>query len=158
MATYWLSLQPCLRPRLDRIIRAAADGSAIPPGYFERPRMPFAPVSKWTEATTLAARRAHGDELVGDYSDISDMTQHMAAATRELSGDWSVLRLADPALGPPSAADRSNARLAAARIEARLDALVSTARYLVATADRRGIHRSSRIIQLPAGCDRQQDV
>ena len=142
---------------MDRLMRAAANGTDDPAVRAPRPRMPLSPFTPWSEATTLAARRAYGGQLVSDYAAIETVAAKMADDSQDLAGGWALLGLMDPALGPVAQQDRFNARLAAGRIKGRLASLQVTATNAIATAERLGISADearSRLLTLPPGCGR----
>ena len=102
-----------------------------------------------------AARQIYGDEEVSVYVGLHTMAAKMAEDSHELAGDWDLLGLVDPRLGPVSREDRINARLAAGRIKGRLASLGVTARYGVLSAERLAIPadpQRKRLLTLPAGC------
>ncbi len=151
---YWLRAGPCLARQMDEVMRSAALGQGLPT-QLPRPRMPLSGLTPWSESTVLAARRAFGDDLVSDYSGLHIMAAKMAQDSHELAGEWALLSLLDPRLGPVAREDRLNARLAAGRIKGRLASLRVTARNAIAAAERRGIEADpgrSRLLTLPLGC------
>ena len=151
---YWLRAGPCLARQMDELMRAAALGGDLPEPL-PRPRMPLSAFTPWSEATVIAARRAYGDDLVSDYSGLQVMAAKMAEDSHDLAGEWALLSLLDPRLGPVAREDRLNARVAAGRIKGRLASLRVTARNAIAAAERRSIPADparKRLLTLPAGC------
>ena len=152
---YWLAAAPCLDRRMDELMRAAAGGVDRPELHGPRPRMPLSASTPWSEATMNAARQIYGDEEVSVYFALHIMAAKMAEDSHELAGDWALLGLADPRLGPVSREDRINARLAAARMRGRLASIGITARHGVLSAERLAIPTDPerrRLLTLPAGC------
>lgn len=152
---YWLDASPCLERSMDELMRAAAQGIDRPELHGPRPRMPLSALTPWSESTMNAAREIYGDEAVAVYFALHTEAEKMAEDSHELAGDWALLGLADPRLGPVSREDRINARLAAGRIKGRLASLGVTARYGVLSAERLAIPadpQRQRLLTLPAGC------
>lgn len=152
---YWLAAGPCLDRKMDELMRAAAEGVDRPQLHGPRPRMPLSASTPWSEATMNAARQIYGDEEVSVYFALHTMAAKMAEDSHDLAGDWSLLGLADPRLGPVSREDRTNARLAAGRIKGRLASIGVTARHGVLSAERLAIATDperKRLLTLPDGC------
>lgn len=158
---YWLSAAPCLEARMDQLMRTAAAGTDDPAVHGPRPRMPLSDFTAWSETTIIAARQVYGEGLVSDYSGLRTMAEKMAEDSHELAGDWALLGLVDPALGPVAREDRLNARVAAGRIKGRLASLQITATHMVATAERLQIGTDpsrARLLTLPDECRRITSV
>ena len=154
---YWLDAGPCIERRMDQLMRAAATGTDNPDVHGPRPRMPLSDFTPWSEPTVIAARQVYGEGLVSDYGALQTMAAKMADDSHELAGDWALLGLVDPTLGPVAREDRLNARVAAGRIKGRLASLQVTAAHAVAAAERLAISadpRRARLLTLPAGCRR----
>ena len=152
---YWLAATPCLERKIEELMRAAAEGVDRPELQLPRPRIPFSALTPWSEATMNAARQIYGNEEATVYFALQTMAGKMAEDSHELAGDWDLLGLADPRLGPVSREDRINTRLAAARIKGRLASIGVTARFGVLSAERLAIPASpgrKRLLTLPAGC------
>jgi hypothetical protein len=85
------------------------------------------------------------------------MAAKMAEDSHELAGDWALLGLVDPTLGPVAREDRLNARVAAGRIKGRLASLQVTAAHVIPVAERLAVStdpRRARLLTLPGGCRR----
>ena len=160
-AEYWLRASSCLADRMDSFMRAAAGGAADSIATEPRPRMPLSALTPWSEATTITARELYGERVVANYSGLATMAAKMAQDSHELAGEWALLGLTNPELGSVTREDRLHARLAASRIKGRLASINVTARNAVEAARRLGVQANpqrSRLLTLPAGCDRQPDV
>ena len=154
---YWLSAGPCIDSRMDELMRAAANGEHYQAFRGVRPRMPLSVFTPWSEATSITARRVYGDQLVTDYAALATMAAKIGEDSYDLAGEWALLGLIDPALGPVAREDRLNARLAAGRIKGRLASLQVTAVNAVAAAERLGVSADPerrRLLTLPTGCRR----
>jgi hypothetical protein len=60
----------------------------------------------------------------------------MVNSYRDVRGDWDRFGLLDPALGPPSAADRATVRDVAVQLRSKLDLIRSSAEMIERTAAR----------------------
>ena len=153
---YWDIAAPCLSARMDRIARFAATNTPIAAADFVRPRLPGLSISPLSGDAALVARQVYGDRLVYDYSLIARAAERMSNFTNGITTDWALLQLVDPALGPPSAQDRAEARAAAMRIKALLTALAVNSGNLLESLQRLRIPVAPAAykFELPSDCGR----
>lgn len=154
-ADYWRSAAPCLDRNMDALMRSVAASKTIDPALTARPRMPLTALTPWGEDTIGAARQVYGDSVVSAFFALQTMAAKMSRDSDDLAGEWALLSLVDPSLGPISSEDRINARVAAGRIKGRLESLEVSAENAERISDSLGIAADPvrrRVLTLPQGC------
>lgn len=143
IANYWLKVGPCLQNRVAQIARAAAAGQTLSANEIGRPALPLPTDMTWPESTTLVARRVYGERLVDQHGSLALNASISRREQDAISRDWPSFELLDPRLGPASAADRANVRLAATRIRASVRLLMVNGDFV------RTLAKQMRIEPLP---------
>lgn len=112
----WNAALPCLRARVGAIMRTAATGETLAPGFAGRPFLPAA--DDYSESAETYARLTEllGNDVVMRLREMPERIGIIDTVSGEISARWEVFRLLDPQYGPVSLADRSAARLAGAEI------------------------------------------
>ena len=150
----WLVLAPCLSSQMDRVIRALAAGDLPERRDVVTPPFLTSRISPWSEQSILTLRRVEGDEVAAHYISLVDIAAFQTDHVRRLSREWGPMALADPSLGAMTPADRAAVRIAAGRIKAELERIVSNARSAVRRASALGIaaHTVDPVPDMPAHC------
>ena len=115
----WQAGVPCLDRRMTEIMM----GTVFRPNALRRPQLPspaYAPPA--TEVLDLVAQH-YGVEEKNRLNWIAQNIANSGAVTASIITKWGRLTLIDPANGAVTAADRAEARLAAADIKAQLRAM-----------------------------------
>lgn len=113
-ADVWRSALPCLRTRIELLMRAAATGAPVNSELIRRPR--FLKVGyPGTDVETEARIHAMlGPEPAESLLDAQNRAVNMDENAEAMLMRWEKFRLLEPTYGPVSAADRSIAREAGA--------------------------------------------
>jgi hypothetical protein len=130
IANYWLKVGPCLRDRVGEIARVAAEGGTLRAKDIGRPALPLPNTLAWPESTTLVARRIYGQQFVDRYASVALDASISRREQDAIARDWASFELLDPALGPTSASDRANVRLAATQIRASIRLLMVNGEFV----------------------------
>ncbi len=154
-AEYWRSAAPCLDRNMDALMRSVATSDIIDPALTVRPRMPLTALTPWGEDTIGAVRQVYGDDVVSAFFALQTMAAKMSRDSDDLAGEWALLSLVNPSLGPVTSEDRMNARVAAGRIKGRLESLEVSAANTERLTERLGIAADparGRLLTLPPEC------
>lgn len=112
----WRAAIPCLRARIEFLMRAAAADTTIRAETIERPRM-IGLFYPGTDVETAARFEAIlGTRKASALLDVHSRAVNMDESMIEMRARWEKFRLLDPSYGPVSAADRTIAREAGADI------------------------------------------
>lgn len=106
----WRSAIPCLRTRVEDLMRAAASGAPVRPETIERPRMIVAGYPGTDVETAARIEAILGAKKASALLDVQTRAVNMDEFMREMRSRWEKFRLLDPSYGPVSAADRTIAR------------------------------------------------
>ena len=116
IGTAWRSAIPCMRARIERLMRAAATGMPVQSQLIQRPRL-LRQGYPGTDVETAAGIRAMlGAKKSGALLDVQTRAVDMDENSQAMAARWEKFRLLDPTYGPISASDRSIAREAGADI------------------------------------------
>lgn len=115
----WQVAVPCLDRRLTEIMR----GTQFARGALQRPRFPTPSyAAPTTEVMDMIARR-YGVEEKNRLNWIAENSRNASVVVASMIGKWGRLMLIDPENGIVTAADRGEARMAAADIKGQLRAM-----------------------------------
>jgi len=138
-ARIWLAAAPCLEDRLNDIIRKAPLEGQLDAAELNAPRFLGFIVEGLSPDINRAFRDRYGVITVDNYAAISSASNAIVDVYREMRRDWDRFALLDPALGPPSPADRATVRDVAVQVRSQLRRLRSQAEITEESADRLGI-------------------
>ena len=113
-AEVWRSAIPCLRSRIEFLMRAAATGSPVTPELIRRPRFINTGYPGTDVATQARIHAMLGREQAGTLLDAQTRAANMDENMQAMLTRWETFRLLDPTYGPVSASDRGAARQAGA--------------------------------------------
>ena len=114
MADVWRSALPCLRTRIELLMRAGATGTPVNSELIRRPRLISVGYPETDAATVAQIHAMLGREPATALLDAQTRAVHMDENMRAMATRWEKFRLLDPTYGPVSPADRSIAREAGA--------------------------------------------
>ena len=118
-AMIWTAALPCLRGRMESIMRLGP-GETIEPNSSVRPRLePFLPIDLNDEQAGYFRER-YGDERADRLREMQQNLESAQSNNEPIVHLWGRIILADPARGPVAPSDRDQARVAAADILAEL--------------------------------------
>jgi len=135
----WQAALPCLRDRVDGIMRLAAEGDAAENPYIARPVFQVIGVQPIPEQDLALMTRVMDQEEVTYLDDVILRSQKIDEIILEMAGDWEQFARLDPALGPVSTGDRDAVRQAGGKIRSRLRSLEINLSTLVGASERLGI-------------------
>ena len=119
-ARVWKAALPCLRDKVEEVMRRAASGDPVDPSLATRPVFwTVSPATISSDDWDLV-REHRGNELFTDYRELSETSNIFYADMMAVATRWEAFARLDPALGQPSAADRDAVRDAAADIRSRM--------------------------------------
>jgi hypothetical protein len=137
---FWERSAPCLIDHVTTIARVAAAGGTLSSQQLGRPALPTPDAAAWSDATRSAVEQNIGVTAVQDHDDNAVAPADIIRGyNREIANEWAVFGLLDPAFGQPSALDRANVRLAAARVRTLLKMQAYKVREMKRVTDRLGI-------------------
>jgi hypothetical protein len=136
---FWTHYGPCLRDHARGIAAKAAAGRSLGPRQIGRPALPVIPITSWTEEGRQHAALAIGDEALARLVVLNATAATASAAEEEISREWAMFRLLDPAMGQLMPEDRARVRQAAAVIDNRIGFLVYTHAQLIRVAGQAGV-------------------
>ena len=136
VARVWSAAVPCLRERVEYIARQASSSSPPYPDELRVPRFIGYTVEPFSPDMNREFHDRLGNERVDNYAVVSSASDMMVNSYRDVRGDWDRFGLLDPALGPPSAADRATVRDVAVQLRSKLDLIRSSAEMIERTAAR----------------------
>ena len=106
----WRAAIPCLRARVESLMRAAATDTPVRPEAIRRPRM-ISTGYPGTDVETAARIEAIlGTKKAFALLNVQTRAVNMDESMSEMRARWEKFRLLDPSYGPVSAADRAIAR------------------------------------------------
>lgn len=118
-ALIWTAALPCLRDRMEGILRLGR-GETVEPNSSMRPRLePFLSIELNDEQASHFRMR-YGDERADRLREMQQNLVNAKANIEPIVHLWGRIILADPARGPVNPSDRDQARVAAADILAEL--------------------------------------
>lgn len=136
VARVWSAAVPCLRARVEQVARQASSSSAPNPDELRVPRFIGYTVEPFSPDMNREFHDRLGNERVDNYAVVSSASDTMVNTYRDMRGSWDRFALLDPALGPPSAADRATVRDVAVQLRSKLDLIRSSAEMIEVTAAR----------------------
>lgn len=116
MGTAWRAAIPCMRARIERLMRAAATGMPVQSQLIQRPRMILLGYPGTDVETEAGITAMLGAKKGGALLDVQRRAVTMDENMQAMVTRWEKFRLLDPTYGPISASDRSMAREAGADI------------------------------------------
>lgn len=112
----WRVAIPCLRARVEDLMRAAAAGTPVEPNEIKRPRMIGTAYVGTGPDMVARIRKILGETKTVALMDVQTRAVDMDDSMKEMRARWEKFRLLDPGYGAVSDADRSIAREAGADI------------------------------------------
>ena len=115
-ATAWRAAIPCLRARIERLMRAATTGMPVQPQLIQRPRLIRSGYPGTEVETEVGITAMLGARKSSALLDVQTRAVNMDENMQAMLTRWEKFRLLDTTYGPISASDRSIAREAGADI------------------------------------------
>lgn len=116
LGTAWRAAIPCLRARIEHLMRAAATGKPVQSQLIQRPRFIISGYPGTAVETQAGIAAMLGAPKSGALLDVQRRAVTMDENMQAMATRWEKFRLLDPTYGPVSATDRSIAREAGADI------------------------------------------
>lgn len=136
VAQIWAAAAPCLTARVEGIARAASTGAALDPSQLKVPRFVGYTVEPISPDLSREFHDRLGNERVDNYAVVTTAALTVVNTYRDVRGGWDRFALLDPALGPPSAADRATVRDVAVQLRSKLDLIRASADMIERTSER----------------------
>ena len=143
VARLWATAAPCLIDRVESIARQASTTQPFEASELRVPRFIGYTVESFSPDMNREFHRRLGNERVDNYAVITSASDTIVTTYRSVREGWNRFALLDPALGPPSAADRATVRDVAVQLRSQLDLIRSSAEMIDVTAERLGIPAST---------------
>lgn len=135
-ARVWLAANPCLRERVEQVLRFAASGETLPAGFSERPKLGSNLGSAEGDEFYRRIASRIGEARANALYDMSLRRFRMSEGKNRIIARWELFRLIDRRYGTPSEADRAAVRFASAEILADLRSITIAAEYMIEIAAR----------------------
>jgi len=137
-AKAWQVAAPCLDRRMADIMQKLSAGG-LDPALAARPTFLTFNALDLDDSSALLLRRRYGNREADSIAAAQGGVAFVTDNIRSMVHSWGRIGLADSALGPVTAFDRDQARLAAADIRAELRGLMNSATDIVAQSAELGI-------------------
>lgn len=138
-AQLWQAAVPCLTARVEDVARKAATGAPVESAELKVPRFIGYTVEPFPPDMNRELHDRLGNDRVDNYAVVATATDSLVSSYRDVRRQWDSFALLDPALGPPSAADRTAVRNAAIQVRSQLDLIRASTGMIRTTAGRLGI-------------------
>lgn len=139
VARIWSAATPCLVERVERIARLASTTEPVDVGELKVPRFIGYTIEPYSSDMNREFHDRLGNNRVDNYAVVKSGSVTLVDTYRDVRRGWDRFALLDPALGPPSAADRATVRDVAVQLRSQLDLIRASAEMVESTASRLGI-------------------
>lgn len=134
VARIWSAAIPCLVERVDRVARQASTTDQVQPDELRAPRFIGYTVEPLSSEMNREFHDRFGNERVDNYTVIASASVTILNTYRDVRSGWNRFALLDPALGQPSAADRTTVRDVAVQLRSQLELIETAAEMIETTA------------------------
>jgi hypothetical protein len=139
VARIWFAATPCLVERVERVARQASTTDPVDVGELKVPRFIGYTVEPYSSDMNREFHDRLGNDRVDNYAVVTSGSVTLVNTYRDVRRGWDRFALLDPALGPPSAADRATVRDVAVQLRSQLDLIRASAEMVESTAAGLGI-------------------
>ena len=139
VARIWSAATPCLVERVERVARLASTADPVDVGELKVPRFIGYTVEPYSSDMNREFHDRLGNDRVDNYAVVTSGSVTLVNTYRDVRRGWDRFALLDPALGPPSAADRATVRDVAVQLRSQLDFIRASAEMVESTAAGLGI-------------------
>lgn len=139
VARIWSASVPCLVKRVESIARKAATNGQVDVDELKVPRFVGYTVEPLSPDMNREFHDRFGNERIDNYTVVATASLTLVNGYRDVRRGWDRFSLLDPALGPPSAADRATVRDVAVQLRSQLELIGISAQMIEATAAGLGI-------------------
>ncbi|WP_265587492.1 hypothetical protein [Sphingomicrobium arenosum] len=153
IAEGWLLTARCMRGRVEGIMRLAGEGRALPEGWTDRPPIAGTYDASLSDEESVLVRRLVGENRAFGHEAFELHRLSLDRGAESVTNQWNRLAILDPALGPVSDLDRSNARLAAADLLASFRRIEISAAQLLASGQAMGLETDYRGSRVATSCE-----
>ena len=130
VARIWSASVPCLVERVESIARQASTNGPVDVGDLKPPRFIGYTVEPLSPDMNREFHDRFGNERVDNYIVVASASATLLNTYRDVRTGWNRFALLDPALGQPSAADRTTVRDVAVQLRSQLE-LIRTAAEMI---------------------------
>jgi len=134
VARIWSASVPCLVERVESIARQASTDGPVDVGELRPPRFIGYTVEPLSPDMNREFHDRFGNERVDNYIVVASASATLLNTYRDVRTGWNRFALLDPALGRPSAADRTTVRDVAVQLRSQLDLIRTAAEMIETTA------------------------
>ena len=134
VARIWSASVPCLVARVEGIARKAATNGQVDVGELKVPRFVGYTVEPLSSDMNREFHDRFGNERIDNYTVVATASVTLVNSYRDVRRGWDRFSLLDPALGPPSAADRATVRDVAVQLRSQLELIGMSAQMIETTA------------------------
>ena len=134
VARIWSASVPCLVERVESIARRASTNGPVDVGELKPPRFIGYTVEPLSPDMNREFHDRFGNERVDNYIVVASASATLLNNYRDVRTGWNRFALLDPALGQPSAADRTTVRDVAVQLRSQLDLIRTAAEMIETTA------------------------
>ena len=134
VARIWSASVPCLVERVESIARQASINGPVDVGDLKPPRFIGYTVEPLSPDMNREFHDRFGNERVDNYIVVASASATLLNTYRDVRTGWNRFALLDPALGQPSAADRTTVRDVAVQLRSQLELIRTAAEMIETTA------------------------
>lgn len=134
VARVWSASVPCLVERVESIARQASTNGPVDVAELKPPRFIGYTVEPLSPDMNREFHDRFGNERVDNYIVVASASATLLNTYRDVRTGWNRFALLDPALGRPSAADRTTVRDVAVQLRSQLDLIRTAAEMIETTA------------------------
>ncbi|HET9337207.1 MAG TPA: hypothetical protein VFO12_12465 [Sphingomicrobium sp.] len=134
VARVWSASVPCLVERVESIARQASTNGPVDVAELKPPRFIGYTVEPLSPDMNREFHDRFGNERVDNYTVVASASATLLNTYRDVRTGWNRFALLDPALGRPSAADRTTVRDVAVQLRSQLDLIRTAAEMIETTA------------------------
>lgn len=139
VARIWSAAVPCLVKRVESIARQASTNGPVDVDQLKVPRFIGYTVEPLSPEMNREFHDRFGNERVDNYTVVTTASATLLTTYRDVRTGWNRFALLDPALGQPSAADRTTVRDVAVQLRSQLDLIRTAAEMIETTAAGLGV-------------------
>lgn len=139
VARIWSAATPCLVERVERVARLASAADPVDVDELKVPQFIGYVVEPYSSDMNREFHDRFGNDRVDNYAVVTSASVTLVNTYRDARRGWDRFALLDPALGPPSAADRATVRDVAVQLRSQLDLIRMSAEMVESTAAGLGI-------------------
>jgi hypothetical protein len=134
VARIWSAATPCLVERVERVARQASTTDPVDVDELKVPRFIGYTIEPYSSDMNREFHDRFGNERVDNYALVTSASVTIVSTYRDVRRGWDRFALLDPALGPPSAADRATVRDVAVQLRSQLELIRTAAEMVESTA------------------------